>query len=63
MVVVKQSMSVILSGVIGMICIAVPALLHWFLDVSLIKVLWGMAVILIVLSVAFYFKACSKKII
>lgn len=63
MVVVKQSISVILSGVIGMICIAVPALLHWFLDVSLIKVLWGMAAILIVLSVILYFKACSKKII
>lgn len=27
------------------------------------SVLWGMAVILMVLSVAFYFKACSKKII
>ena len=63
MVVVKQSISVILSGVIGMICIAVPALLHWFLDVSLIKALWGMAAILIVLSVILYFKACSRKII
>ena len=63
MVVVKQSISVILSGAIGMICIAVPELLHWFLDVSFIKALWGMAAILIVLSVILYFKACSKKII
>jgi ABC-2 type transport system permease protein len=63
MVVVKQSISVILSGAIGMICIAVPELLHWFLDVSFIKALWGMAAILIVLSVILYFKVCSKKII
>lgn len=30
MVVIKQSMAVILSGVTGMLCVAVPALLHWF---------------------------------
>ena len=63
MVVVKQSISVILSGVIGMICIAVPVLLHWFLGITLVRVLWGMAAILIVLSVILYFKACGKKII
>ena len=63
MVVVKQSISVILSGVIGMICIAVPVLLHWFLGIPLVRVLWGMAAILIVLSVILYFKACGKKII
>ena len=63
MVVVKQSISVILSGVIGMICIAVPVLLHWFLGLPNVGVLWGMAAILIVLSVILYFKACGKKII
>lgn len=63
MVVVKQSISVILSGVIGMICIAVPVLLHWFLGLPNVGLLWGMAAILIVLSVILYFKACGKKII
>lgn len=63
MVVIKQSISVILQGVIGMICIAIPALIHWFLGVSLMKVLWGMAAVLICLSVILYIKACSKKIV
>ena len=62
-IVIKQSMSVILSGLVGMIFVAIPALVHWFSNIPLQMVLWGMVVILIMSSVVLYKKSCNKKII
>lgn len=62
-VVIKQSISAILSGVIGMICVAVPALLHWLLALPLQLTLWGSAVILFCASCILYKKACHIKVI
>ena len=63
MVVVKQSMAAILSGVTGMLCVAVPALLHWFFGLPFGMVLWGWAGILLCVSGLLYRKACQTKII
>ena len=63
MVVIKQSMAVILSGVTGMLCVAVPAILHWFFRLPLGMVLWGWAGILLCVSGLLYWKACQTKII
>lgn len=63
MVVIKQSMAVILSGVTGMLCVAVPALLHWFFGLPFGMVLWGWAGILLCVSGLLYRKACQTKII
>lgn len=62
MVVIKQSMAAVLSGVTGMLCVAVPALLHWFLKLPLGKVLWGWAGILLCVSGLLYRKAYQTKI-
>jgi len=63
MVVIKQSMAVILSGVTGMLCVAAPAILHWFFRLPLGMVLWGWAGILLCVSGLLYRKACQTKII
>ena len=62
-VVVKQSMAVILSGVIGMAGVAIPALLHWFLGLPLQPLLWGAITVLFLASGFLYLKACRIKII
>ena len=62
-VVVKQSMAVILSGVIGMAGVAIPALLHWFLGLPLQPLLWGTITVLFLASGFLYLKACRIKII
>lgn len=62
-VVVKQSMAVILSGVIGMVSVAIPALLHWFLALPLQALLWGTIIVLFVSSGFLYRKACRIKIV
>lgn len=63
MVVIKQSISAILSGFAGMVSVAIPALLHWFLAIPLQTVLWTTVLILAGLSGILYYKACHLKII
>lgn len=60
---VKQSIPVILSSAVGMVAVAIPVLIHWFLDFSLLLTLWGMALILSVTTYLLYSKACKIKII
>lgn len=62
-VVIKQSMAVILSGMLGIMSTAVPALLHWFLKLPLQTVLWGWAAILLCTAGLLYWKTCQIKII
>lgn len=63
MVVIKQSISAILSGFAGMVSVAIPALLHWFLAIPLQTVLWTTVLVLAGLSGILYYKACHLKII
>lgn len=63
MMVVKQSIPVIISAIIGMIVVAAPILLNWFLSFSIIPTLWSSAFILIIASSAIYLKACKSNYI
>ncbi|NYB75667.1 hypothetical protein HZF24_16080 [Sedimentibacter hydroxybenzoicus DSM 7310] len=63
MVVVKQSIPVIISGIIGMIAVAAPILLNWFLSFHIMPTLWGMAAILIITASIMYQKSCMSNYI
>ena len=63
MVLIKQSMPAIISGVIGMVVVAVPVLLHWFLAFSLTLTLWIAASILLIVAGSMYRKACKSNYI
>lgn len=60
--VVKQSMSVIISGAVGMIAIAVPILLIWFLNTPFFLTIWSVALVVVVLTIGMYQKTLKTKI-
>ena len=63
MMLIKQSMPVIISGVIGMLVVATPVLFHWFLSFSLTSTLWAMACILLIAASGMYFQANKSNYI
>ncbi|HHX61447.1 MAG TPA: hypothetical protein GX707_12165 [Epulopiscium sp.] len=63
MMVVKQNIPAIISGIIGMVAVATPILLNWFLSFPLMPTLWGTAFILIIAASVMYQKACKSNYI
>ena len=58
MMIVKQSMPVIVSGIIGMAVLVIPILFHWFLHFPIVPTLLGVALILLVIAGGVYIKTC-----
>ena len=58
MMIVKQSMPVIVSAIIGMAALVIPILFHWFLHFSIVPTLLGVALILLVIAGGVYIKIC-----
>lgn len=63
MMVVKQSMPVIVSGLVGIIALITPILLNWFLNLSITPVLQIISVTLLVISSAVYIKVSKLNFI
>ena len=63
MMVVKQSMPVIVSGLIGIIALITPVLLNWFLNLSITPVLQIISVTLLVISSEVYIKVSKLNFI
>ena len=63
MMVVKQSMPVIVSGLVGIIALITPILLNWFLNLSIIPVLEIMSITLLVISSEVYIKVSKLNFI
>lgn len=56
--VVKQSLPAIVAGIAGMVCVAAPVLLNWFLSVSILSALWITAGTLTAAAAIMYHKLC-----
>ena len=63
MMVVKQSMPVIVSGLVGIIALITPILLNWFLNLSITPVLQIISVTLLVISSEVYIKVSKLNFI
>ena len=63
MAVVKQSMPVIVSGLIGIIVLITPILLNWFFNIHITPVLQIVSVILLVISSGVYIKTGKSNFI
>ena len=63
MMVVKQSMPVIASGLVGIIALITPILLNWFLNLSITPVLQIISVTLLVISSKVYIKVSKLNFI
>ena len=63
MMVVKQSMPVIVSGLVGIIALITPILFNWFLNLSITPVLQIISVTLLVISSAVYIKVSKLNFI
>lgn len=63
MMVVKQSMPVIVSGLVGIIALITPILLNWFLNLSITSVLQIISVTLLVISSEVYIKVSKSNFI
>ena len=63
MIVVKQSLPVIVTGIIGMIALITPILLNWFFNLPIIFVLQVVSVILLVISFGVYIKMTKLNFI
>lgn len=63
MIVVKQSMPVIVSGLIGMVALIIPIFLYLVLKLSITTVLQIISFILLVISSVVYKKARNLKFI
>ena len=63
MMVVKQSMPIIVSGLVGIIALITPILLNWFLNLSIIPVLEIMSITLLVISSEVYRKVSKLNFI
>ena len=63
MMVVKQSMPVIVSGLVGIIALITPILLNWFLNLSITLVLPIISVTLLVISSEVYIKVSKLNFI
>ena len=63
MIVVKQSLPVIVTGIIGMIALITPILLNWLFNLPIIFVLQVVSVILLVISFGVYIKMTKLNFI
>ena len=63
MMVVKQSMPVIVSGLVGIIALIIPILLNLFLNLSITPVLQIISVTLLVISIEVYIKVSKLNFI
>ncbi|BAU28451.1 hypothetical protein DFP93_10781 [Aneurinibacillus soli] len=63
MMVVKQSIPVIVSGIVNMLVVAVPVLLNWFLSFPIMPTIWVAAIILVISASILYQKMCTSKFI
>ena len=63
MMVVKQSMPVIVSGLVGIIALITPILLNWFLNLSIAPVLQIISVTLLVIASEVYIKVSKLNFI
>ena len=63
MMVVKQSMPVIVSGLVGIIALITPILLNWFLSLPITPVLQIISVALLVISSGVYIKVSKLNFI
>ena len=63
MMVVKQSLPVIVSGIVGIIALITPILLNWFLNLSITPVLQIISVTLLVISSEVYRKVSKLNFI
>ena len=63
MMIVKQSMPVIVSAIIGMTALVIPIFLHWFLYFPIVLTLLGVAFILLVIAGGVYIKTCKLNFI
>ena len=63
MIVVKQSLPVIVIGIIGMIALITPILLNWMFKLPIIFVLQVVSVILLVISFGVYIKMSKLNFI
>lgn len=61
--VVKQSIPAMASGIIGMFFVVLPVLLNWFLKFPILPMLWAISVILIITAAIMYRKACISNYI
>ena len=63
MIVVKQSLPVIVTGIIGMIALITPILLNWMFKLPIIFVLQVVTVILLAISFGGYIKMSKLNFI
>ena len=63
MIVVKQSLPVIVTGIISMITLITPILLNWFFNLPIIFVLQAVSVILLAISFRVYIKMTKLNFI
>ena len=63
MIVVKQSLPVIVIGIIGMIALITPILLNWMFKLPIIFILQAVSVILLVISFGVYIKMSKLNFI
>lgn len=54
MIIVKQSIPVIISSMVGMLIITIPVLFHWIFSFSIMAILWGVAIFLLITAILMY---------
>ena len=63
MIVVKQSLPVIVTGIIGMITLITPLLLNWLFNLPIIFVLQVVSVVLLVITMGVYLTISKSNFI
>ena len=63
MIVVKQSLPVIVTGIIGMIVLITPILLNWVLNIPITFVLQVVSVVLLVITMVVYITMSKSNFI
>ena len=63
MIVVKQSLPVIVTGIIGMIALITPLLINWLFNLPIIFVLQLVSVVLLVITMGVYLTISKKNFI
>ena len=63
MIVVKQSLPVIVTGIIGMIALITPILLNWLLNIPIIIVLQVVSVVILVITMGVYLTISKSNFI
>ncbi len=63
MIVVKQSLPVIVTGIIGMIVLITPIFLNWVLNIPITFVLQVVSVVLLVITMGVYITMSKSNFI